>query len=276
MGLITLNLPNPEPGKRSDALLGPWFPVLFSFSDVRFSEACATNSGQFVTPQTAMRASAVLACMRILSEDLIGPAAESVSGARRKAHSWPVDHPLFRLLHDSPNTWQTSMELRESMVLDVLCYGNSFTEKEIGPDGISALYPLSAARMVFVNPLDDVHSAACSAFLRYADPRSGQRVLLSDDLWITRMLAPGGTIEGTSLILLAREAIGLALAAEEQGARLFQHGIQTDLTYHARRRLDTESKDQLRKSIHGTARRVSAMPSCRCYWKAGLRRNASD
>ena len=43
-------------------------------------------------------------------------------------------------------------------------------------------------------------------------------------------LLPASTIEGTSLILLAREAIGLALAAEEQGARLFKQGVQTDLT----------------------------------------------
>jgi HK97 family phage portal protein len=139
------------------------------------------------------------------------------------------------------------MELREGMVLDLLSYGQSFTEKEIGPDGITGLYPLSAGRMVFVKPLDEFIPPPVPLFFRYADPRVGQRILMSDDLWITRMLAPASTLEGTSLILLAREAIGLALAAAEQGARLFEHGVQTDLALEAAETI--EDKEQLRKAF---------------------------
>jgi hypothetical protein len=84
---------------------------------------------------------------------------------------------------------------------------------------------------------------------RYADPHIGQRIFLSDDLWTVRMLAPGGTINGQSLILLAREAIGLALAAEEQGARLFSQGIQSDLTISTDETLDEDAKKQLREAL---------------------------
>jgi HK97 family phage portal protein len=63
------------------------------------------------------------------------------------------------------------------------------------------------------------------------------------------LLAPGGTIEGQSLILLAREDIGLALAAEEQGARLFSQGVQSDLTISADDTLDEEAKKQLRQAF---------------------------
>jgi len=61
------------------------------------------------------------------------------------------------------------------------------------------------------------------------------------------MLAPASTIVGTSLILLAREAIGLALAAEEQGARLFSNGVQTDLTLSADGEIG--NKDELREAF---------------------------
>jgi phage portal protein BeeE len=135
------------------------------------------------------------------------------------------------------------------MLLDVLAYGHSFVEKEFGLDGISALYPLSAGRMVYVNPLDMFIPPPAPLFFRYADPRLGQRTLMSDDLWITRMLAPGGTVEGQSLILLAREAIGLALAAEEQGARLFQQGIQSDISLETSDTMDEEQKEQLREAF---------------------------
>jgi HK97 family phage portal protein len=248
MGLITLNLPNPEPrtGKRADAL-GLGSPYSLASMTSLFG-GVRTHSGQFVTPQTAMRSAAVLACMRILSEDL---SALPLNLYRRTPQGavLATDHPLFRLLHDCPNSWQTSMELREGMVLDLLCYGQSFSEKEIGPDGIAALFPLSAGRMVFVNPLDEFIPPPVPLFFRYADPRVGQRILMSDDLWITRMLAPASTIEGTSLILLAREAIGLALAAEEQGARLFQHGVQTDLALTTSGELDADGIGQLRESF---------------------------
>lgn len=251
MGLISLNLPNPSPvpartGKGAYLMGSPYDigAMASLFGGVR------SGSGQFVTPQTALRAAAVLACIRILTEDL---SALPLNLFRRTPQGAvpATDHPLFRLIHDAPNSLQTSMELRESMILDVLCFGQSFVEKELGKDGIEALYPLSAGRMVFANPLDAFIPPPVPLFFRYADPRIGQRILISDDLWITRMLAPGGTIEGQSLILLAREAIGLALAAEEQGARLFSHGVQSDLVIQSDddTELDQDAKKQLREAF---------------------------
>ena len=250
MSLTLLNLPTPDPelrtGKRADSsVMGQPYnlaSLTSLFGGVR------THSGQHVGPQTATRSAATLACMRVLSEDI---SALPLNLFRRTptGAQLATEHPLFRLLHDAPNNWQTSMEVREAMVLDMLCYGNAFTEKEIGPDGISALYPLSAGRMVFVNPLDEFIPPPVPLFFRYADPRVGQRILISDDLWITRMLAPASTIEGTSLILLAREAIGLALAAEEQGARLFSNGVQSDLTLSTDGEVDVEGKKQLREAF---------------------------
>ena len=82
-----------------------------------------------------MRSAAVLACIHILCSDL---ASLPLNLFRRTPQGavMATDHPLFPVLHDSPNQWQTSMELRESMILDVLCFGQSFVEKVIGPEGI--------------------------------------------------------------------------------------------------------------------------------------------
>lgn len=195
-----------------------------------------------------MRSAAVLACIRILCEDL---SAMPLNLYRRTptGAQLATDHPLFHLLHNAPNAWQTSTEVREAMILDVLCFGQSFIEKEFNRDGISALYPLSAGRMVFQNPLDMYIPPPVPLFFRYADPRIGQRILMSDDLWITRMLGPAGTVEGQSLILLARDAIGLALAADEQAGRLFSHGIQSDMTLSVDGEMDQQSKDQLRDAF---------------------------
>ena len=58
------------------------------------------------------------------------------------------------------------------------------------------------------------------------------------------------TFEGQSLILLAREAIGLAIAAEEQGARLFNHGIQSDVVITSTDTVDQETKTQLKEALN--------------------------
>lgn len=155
MGLISLNLPNPAPapapaGKLAILPLGAPYSL---GSMASLMVGVRSQTGQYVTPQTALRASAVLACVRILTEDL---AALPLNLYRRTPQGavLATDHPLFHLLHAAPNNWQTSMELRESMILDVLAFGQSFVEKEFGPDGISALYPLSSGRMVYMDPLD--------------------------------------------------------------------------------------------------------------------------
>jgi hypothetical protein len=56
-------------------------------------------------------------------------------------------------------------------------------------------------------------------------------------------------IDGTALTLLAREAIGLLLAAEEQGARLFSYGVQSDLTLSTEENVDEPTKAQLRQAF---------------------------
>jgi HK97 family phage portal protein len=245
MGLITLNLSSPVPTKRAELPLGAPYNLGTLAS---LLTGVRTNSGQFVTPERAMRSAAVLACIHILCSDL---ASLPLNLFRRTPQGavLAMEHPLFRLLHDTPNQWQTSMELRESMILDVLAFGQCFTEKVIGQDGIDRLYPLSAGRMTYMDPLSMYLPPDPPLMWRYADPHIGQRIFLSDDLWTVRMLAPGGTINGQSLILLAREAIGLALAAEEQGARLFSQGIQSDLTISTDETLDEDAKKQLREAL---------------------------
>src|SRR3974377_120719 len=117
MGLISSNLPGPT--KRADLPLGAPYNLGTLAS---LLTGVRTNSGQFVTPERAMRSAAVLACIHILCLDLASLPL-NLSGRTPQGAGLAVDHPLFRLLHDSPNQWQTSMEMRESMILDVLCFG---------------------------------------------------------------------------------------------------------------------------------------------------------
>ena len=66
MALIQLNLPNPEPTGKLAFVPGQ----SFNLGSLSMMQAVLSNSGQVVTPERALRCAAVLACIRILCEDL--------------------------------------------------------------------------------------------------------------------------------------------------------------------------------------------------------------
>jgi HK97 family phage portal protein len=65
------------------------------------------------------------------------------TGVRTKA----VDHPLYPLLHDSPNAYMTSMEFREALILGFCLYGNGYAEIVKMGERVTSLNPLRADRM---------------------------------------------------------------------------------------------------------------------------------
>ena len=120
-----------------------------------------------MTQETAIRASAVLACIRILTEDI----SQLPFVYRRTARGsmLATEHPLYRLLHDAPNPWQTSLELREAMLLDMLLYGQCFCEKQIGPDGWRHSSRFAAGRMQYKDSLQGVPDSDLR--WTYSDPK---------------------------------------------------------------------------------------------------------
>lgn len=85
-----------------------------------------SSSGQTrVTPDTAMRTSAVLACIRVLAETIAGLPLHlyrRVDDEKQKAS----DIPLYSVLHKRPNGWQTKFEFVEQMVVHLCLYGNAY------------------------------------------------------------------------------------------------------------------------------------------------------
>jgi hypothetical protein len=183
----------------------------------------ATNGlGRLVSRETALRASGVLACIRILMEDI----ASLPLCLKRKTKTGAeeaTDHPLYRVLKTSPNVFQTSVEVREHIMMDLLLSGRFFCWQVRDSQGkIQEIYPLRATNMVFSR--QDNRAGTPYLTWQYTAPEL-VREFTQFDLWRGNMMAQH-YIDSRSLILLAREAIGLALRAEEQGARLFSTGFR--------------------------------------------------
>ena len=221
-------------------------PTGVSMSDIQGMEqfliGVRTHTGQVVTPEKAKRCSAVLACMRGISEDVSAlPLPLMKRGSNGDEHA--TDHNLYPLLNQAPNDVMTALEVREHMIWDMMLWGGFFNlinEDPESPGDIASLWPLQAGFVV---------RRWRELVWNFTDPVTGISGDFTPDMVWRGTLLAGNGIDGTALTLLAREAIGLMLAAEEQGARLFKQGVQTDLALTTPDTVDEPTKAQLREAF---------------------------
>ncbi len=185
-------------------------------------EGGMSNAGRGVTPDLAMRLSAVYACVNLLSKTVASlPLRMYRYDSVKKSSFEAPEHPLNDLIEHQPNKWQTAWDFRAMMMMHLSLRGNAYAEIKAGPRGFAdRLEPIHPDR-VLVERLDDG-----SLRYRVSDPKSGLRILLQDEIFHLRSaVAPSGLV-GISPVTYARETIGLGLAAEEHGARMFSNGAR--------------------------------------------------
>jgi HK97 family phage portal protein len=152
-----------------------------------------------------------------------------------------TDHEVYSLLSSTPNPIMTSLELREHIVFDLMLHGNFYVLRNDAPDGtIDNLWPLQAGL---------VTRHGLELLWYYSDAVTGiSGTFTADTVWRGSIMS-SNCIDGFALTLLAREAVGLLLAAERQGARLFAHGVQSDLVLQHDDVVDEDSQNQLREAF---------------------------
>ncbi len=183
--------------------------------------------GAKVNEFTAMQTTAVYACVRILAESIAGLPLH-VYEYRGNGKERVPGHPLYFLLHDSPNPEITSFIFRETAMIHLLLWGNSFSQ--IIRDGmrrVVGLYPLLPNRMSVDR---DEHGELVYTYTPMSDSnpnlKSGQSIKLrrQDVLHIPGLGFDG--LVGYSPIAMARNAVGMTLACEEYGSAFFANGAR--------------------------------------------------
>ena len=176
----------------------------------------ASSSGKSVNEKTALQTTAVYACVRILAETIallpLHTYRNSPNGKEKAAN-----HPLYYLLHSEPNPEMTSFVFRETLMGHLLLWGNAYVQIiRNGRGTVIALYPLLPNKML-VNRTDQ-------GILYYQYEKDGQTYFLSSqDVLHIPGLGFDGLI-GYSPIGMAKNAIGMAIATEEYGAKFFANG----------------------------------------------------
>ncbi len=184
-----------------------------------------TTAGKTVTERSAMQMTAVYSCVRILAEAIAGLPLHVYRYTKNGGKEKAIDHPLYLLLHDEPNPEMSSFVFRETLMTHLLLWGNAYAQIiRNGKGEVIALYPLMPNKMTVDR---DEKGQLYYTYQRSNDEAAtmkGSTVTLkpSDVLHIPGLGFDG--LVGYSPIAMAKNAIGMAIACEEYGAKFFANG----------------------------------------------------
>lgn len=186
-----------------------------------------STSGKRVNERSAMQMTAVYCCVRILSEAVAGLPLHLYQYTDEGSKAKAVKHPLYFLLHDEPNPEMTSFIFRETLMTHLLLWGNAYAQIiRNGKGEIIGLYPLMPDRMTVDR---DEEGRLYYEYMTSTDDapineKTTVKLPPSEVLHIPGLGFDG--LVGYSPIAMAKNAIGMAIACEEYGAKFFANGAQ--------------------------------------------------
>ena len=177
------------------------------------------DAGEVVTENSSMAVSAVWACANLIS-GTISSLPFMVYQAGKDGFSKPFQtHPLYRVLHDSPNYDQTAVDFWDYMALSLDLFGNAYADIRRNSDGnVIALRPVKPDTMS-VTRTD-------AGPLRYRWSKDG-RFYDRLDRDVLHIRGPGGDpLGGMSVLTVGRQAFSSAMAADRAAAGMFRNGMR--------------------------------------------------
>ncbi len=185
----------------------------------------SSSAGKSVNERSAMQMTAVYSCVRILAEAVAGLPLHFYKYAENGSKVKAIDNPLYHLLHDEPNPEMSSFVFRETLMTHLLLWGNAYAQIiRNGKGEVIALYPLMPNKMQVDRDENGVIYYIYQRSTDEAKTMEGTTVYLrKEDILHIPGLGFDGLV-GYSPIAMAKNAIGLAIATEEYGAKFFANG----------------------------------------------------
>lgn len=176
-----------------------------------------TASGMRVDEHTAMKLSAVWRCVNLVAGSvamlplLVFERLADGEGKQRAPR-----HPLYNLLHDQPNRWQTSYEWRELGMKHLLFRGNFYCQIIPGPRGfVDQLWPIAPDAVTPEQQQDR------SIKYRVRLQNGQTNTLFDDEVFHVRGLPNDDGVTGLDAITFFANTIGLGMAMESFASKFF-------------------------------------------------------
>lgn len=208
-----------------------------------FNGGEANSAGITVTPENAEGLTAIACAITIYSSTIaslpLGLFERLEDGGKKP----DPGHPLYTIIHDQPNSWQTSYEWREMMEGFRTARGTAYSEILHGNGrAVDALIPLNPDHVV---PIGTTRDFAW----KYTAPGEQPRTILRGDMFVLRGRSRNG-VTGLDPFAEHVETIGQQLAAEQFAGRFYSNDASPGGVLEHPGALDDETKDYLSKTWH--------------------------
>nr|WP_252192925.1 phage portal protein [Rhizobium sp. CSW-27] len=228
-----------------------------------YPDGARSETGETVSSDSILALSAVWACVNLLCGTI---ASLPVMVYRTDANGDRIvakDHPLYRLLHDSPNYDQTAVDFWEFVISSLELWGNAYAriERTATRTGtrIVSLVPVSP-RIVSVRRTE-------AGALEYKWTKDGRSYVETDATMLHIRGFGGDPLGGLSTLHFGRESFGLAQAINRSAAATFRNGLRPFFQLVFDKWLTPEQRDLAEKKL--LERYAGAVNSGRPYISEG-------
>ena len=176
------------------------------------------DAGEPVTDSSVLSISSAWACINLLSGTI---ASLPLMVYRRDANGIREvyrDHPLYRLLHDSPNYDQTAVDFWEFIAASIEMRGNAYARIERNSRGIASLMPVNPALMG-VRRLQN-------GSIEYRWSQDGRYFVETDKTMLHIRGFGGNPLGGMSTLHYGRHTFSLARAVDKSASSTFKNGMR--------------------------------------------------
>jgi HK97 family phage portal protein len=227
-----------------------WYSsLLFGFGIAGRREAGVqqANAGSYnisnvtVNEDSALKLSAVWACVRLIAETIGGLPINAYKIMPDGTRVIDYDHQLCQLFKNKPNRYQNRVEFFETMTMQLCLHGNAYAHIQRGTGGkIVSLLPLMAEQME-VNLLTDG-----SVVYRY-NSGANLAVYAPESIWHLKLMSNG--IVGLSPLSYARNSVGIGIASDDRVKALASNGFKPTGVLTIDKLLKPEQREQIRNQF---------------------------
>lgn len=210
-------------------------------------EGNATVSGEAISNDTALRIITVYACIRVISQAISSLPFVLYEKANDGATE-AENNPLHYILGVEPNPEMDRHRFWSAIITGLMLTGNAYAQIVRNASGqVAELYPL-------IPTITEPHRLpnGVLAFRTQQGQKNGAwKTLAANEVCHFALISIDG-IKGMSPIHQAREALGLARAAEKAGAKLFGNGARPGGILTGPADITTEQKEQSKEAWQKT------------------------
>lgn len=176
------------------------------------------DAGEVVTDDSVLSLSAVWACVNLLAGTIASLPLMVYRTDAKGERTIARDHPLYRILHDSPNFDQTAVDFWEFICASIELWGNAYARILRSSAAITGLHPVAPSLVVV--------RRRSNGTIEYRWTEDGKAFVETDETMLHIRGFGGNPLGGMSTLHFGRHAFSLAQATDRSAGGMFKNGLR--------------------------------------------------